>query len=95
MTTAKLIGKWFHSFDSEGEIKWQGRILAKPDGMYLVQLYDWMIAPRDMAGWRFYDTAEEMREAWEKYKSDRGLNAWGGRARDHESQGREWLTSSK
>jgi hypothetical protein len=81
MASGRLIGKWFHSFDAEGDIKWQGRILGKPDGLYLVQLHEWLmgdpsdqilVAPPDMKGWHFYDSPEAMRAAYEVERDRRG-----------------------
>jgi hypothetical protein len=74
---SSIIGKWFHSYDADGVLGWQGHILGRPQPTtYLVQLYEWAIGdPSDqrlvefeaMKYWRFYDSSTEMNEAYEKY----------------------------
>ena len=71
-----MIGRWFHSHHLNGDIEWQGQILARPEpGIYLVQLCSWftgeangqkLVPLADMKGWTFYDTAEEMNEACDR-----------------------------
>jgi hypothetical protein len=70
--TDSLIGKFFHNFVC-GKISWQGRVTAEPTpGYFLVQLYDWfsggptdmeIITIDQMVGWRFYNNADDWREA--------------------------------
>jgi hypothetical protein len=69
-----LVGKWFHVFD-KNELTWQGQIIAEVNGFYLVQLYDWVMGEatvqkiadlQNMVYWNFYDTAEDMRENYER-----------------------------
>ena len=64
-----LVGKWFHSFNDNGFVKWQGRIVSYEDPFYLVETFEWvmggpddqkLIKITDMADWVFYDDAEEM-----------------------------------
>jgi len=68
-----LIGQWFHSLHADGEtVVWQGQILGRtPEGLYLVQLYEWFVgAPSDrklvpaaqVTSWRFYSTHEAMND---------------------------------
>jgi len=77
-----LVGKWFHT-RREGRIRFQGRIDAHVGaGYYLVQLFDWVVGDpsvkrvssiMDMEDWDFYNSSEEMNEAWEYeegHKSD-------------------------
>jgi hypothetical protein len=66
-----LVGKFFHTFDAQGNIKWQGAVTAEPTpGYFLVQLYDWLLGSPNrkelihiaqMVGWRFYDDADDWR----------------------------------
>jgi hypothetical protein len=70
-----LIGSWFHSFTDEGKFRWQGCVVADLGAGYvLVQTYDWIMGRRDdqyvvpilsTTSWHFYDSNEEMREAYE------------------------------
>jgi hypothetical protein len=72
------IGKWFHTFNEDGVIVWQGQVLKRVDAnTYMVQLYDWLIgAPsdrftihaREMANWKFYYSDDDMRDYY--YKSN-------------------------
>jgi len=69
----ELIGKFFHTFHENGNIRYQGRVTAEPvPGYFLVQLFDWLLgspsnkelAPiAQMIGWSFYDDADDWREA--------------------------------
>jgi hypothetical protein len=71
-----MIGKHFHSFDTEGCVAWQGRIVGNPEpGWYLVQLYEWMLGHEsiqklvqiaDMAAWDFYESQDDMLFAYEE-----------------------------
>lgn len=77
-----LIGKFFHTFTSEGKIRFQGVVTAEPaHGYFLVQYFDWFIGSRSdkeiipisqMVGWKFYDDADDWREAGDmKAEEDR------------------------
>ena len=73
------LGRYFHTFDDDGEIAYQGRIIRRfRGGWFEVQFYsalngsptttdtihkDVMQAPR----WKFYDFAEQMNSAWHKH----------------------------
>lgn len=68
-----LVGLYVHTKDAEGSITYQGRIVRqmKP-GVYLMQLFSWLdgrptkqivVQVDDMAGWDFYESAEEWRAA--------------------------------
>jgi hypothetical protein len=72
-----LLGKWFHAFEEDGSVGWQGQIVAavKP-GLYLAQLYEWMMGTagrqvlvpvEKMAAWVFYDSSEDMRFEWDTH----------------------------
>lgn len=74
-TTNPLIGKWFHSFTENGNLHWQGQVIAKAEnGFYIVQTYEWIagaestqhIVPiAEMTGWLFYSSNEEMKEHYQ------------------------------
>lgn len=53
-----LIDQYFHSFDANDEIQWQGQVLhlIKP-GIYLCQMYDWLVG---MPSSQELITAEQM-----------------------------------
>jgi hypothetical protein len=80
-----LVGKFFHSFTDDRKLSWQGTVLKHVrGGFYLVQLFEWffgepsareVVSLERMAGWSFYDTAEEMREAYADYDHRSGRNA--------------------
>lgn len=64
-----LEGKFFHSFDEDNKLNWQGRVLhSMPDEYFLIQLYSWLdgrptaqriISFKDMINWIFYASKEE------------------------------------
>lgn len=70
-----LEGKFFHSF-KDGKVVWQGYVIAEAkDGYFLVQLFEWVMGEPScqklvrvdtMLGWDFYDTAQEMNDAWQR-----------------------------
>ena len=75
-----FVGLWFHSFGDNG-LEWQGKITQEVNpGYYLIVVLDWvtgdygscrLIQIADMLSWWFYESAEEMRTAFEfqhKYK---------------------------
>lgn len=84
-----LCGRWFLSDAHRG---WQGQVAVEVrNGVYLVQLYDWLMGERstqrmvdvdEMCDWSFYDSAEEMRFAydragvgrrWERERAEEGV----------------------
>jgi hypothetical protein len=80
-TRHPLVGKWFHSFDAEGYVEWQGHVVSVVgDGIFLVQLYEWIAGmPGDqkvvplahMAQWTFYEDAEDMQRAYTDFHERR------------------------
>jgi hypothetical protein len=65
--------KWFHSFNANGELVWQGYIRYLAAHHCLVQLFDWVsgepsrkvrVPYEDMSSWKFYKTSEQWREAY-------------------------------
>lgn len=70
----RLKGRYFHSFEDDGVVKWQGYVLGSPGlGYYMVQLFEWLVGSpscqklvhlSEMNGWHFYDTQEEMAETY-------------------------------
>jgi hypothetical protein len=72
-----IVDKWFHNFNDNGEIKNQGQILSSlGDGNYLAQLYGWLDGSETdqlifhvstMKNWKFYNTSDEMSDAYERY----------------------------
>lgn len=72
-----LTGKWFMSFDEDGNVNNQGEITQKEnDDLYLVQLYEWLfgsatnqklVQSKDMITWEFFDNAEDMRARYTDY----------------------------
>lgn len=84
MSTRKsVIGKFFHSFNVEGLVEWQGKVLCRPQkDVYLCQLCEWVLGtPTDQVlipfsqmlaeHWVFYDTADLMNDAYERKYSRR------------------------
>ena len=74
-----VVGKWFHSFDDDGDVLWQGQIIAHVDeGYYLVQLWEAggdkgpqrLATLAQMTEWQIYDGAEPMRDWYERYGSE-------------------------
>ena len=69
-------GKFFHSFNKDGEVEWQGYVMAEQaPGYYLVQLFEWfagtpstqkVVHIGSMADWEFYGTGDEMNDAYER-----------------------------
>ncbi len=70
-----LVGKFFHSFDKDHYVHWQGQVEAMvTDGVYMVGLFSWlhgawshreMVTLQQMVDerWHWYETADDMREA--------------------------------
>lgn len=74
-----IVGMWLHTLTAEGEIEWQGKILAATaDGLFYVELYSWwdggptnVVAMEkdrvhDPAQCRVYRTTEARDDAYEK-----------------------------
>lgn len=71
-----MVGKWFHSVEADGLVKWQGQILNTwGEDMINVQLYSWCMGEptnqttvriADTLGWYFYDTNQDMLDSWER-----------------------------
>lgn len=85
-TIDPLVGKYFHSRDDAGVIKWQGLILGKTGGLYLCQLFGWfdgrttnqqLIPLREMRRWEFFNSSVEMGERYEQYTIAREQRAAG------------------
>ena len=79
-----LVGLFFHSIKDDGKtIEWQGRVkghVGGPKDLYLLQLYEWVVGgesnqelvpSKKMAGWHFYDSAEEMNNHYAQYSKNR------------------------
>lgn len=59
-------------------VEWQGLVVARPEPeWYLLQLFSWVMGEElerrivhisDMKGWRFYESAEEMRNHYEELR---------------------------
>ena len=77
-----LLWKWFHSFNAEREIRWQGQVVgelwSKGERVYMVKTFDWVfgtsatwrlvrLSHMTDEGWHFYASAEEMRQAYDDY----------------------------
>jgi hypothetical protein len=74
-----IVGQYFHTYDDEGQLRWQGEVLAKlNDCFYLVAISDWneklIVNIADMAcesksrrRWRFYGDEDEMHIAYKNY----------------------------
>ena len=61
--TTSLTDLFFHSFNSDGDIQWQGQVLCPIGDYHLIQLYSWimgeqhdiiLVHPSDMLNWKFY-----------------------------------------
>ena len=69
-----LIGFYFHTFNN-GQIEDQGQVIAQDHlGAYKCEHFSWWggytsgfrrYTTAQMTGWRFYETAEQMRAAWD------------------------------
>lgn len=72
---SKMIGKFFHSKNEKGMLKYQGRIIDQPSkDMFMVEIYDWFMGDKqseqlvsfiDMKNWIFYDSSELMQHSYE------------------------------
>jgi len=70
-----LIGRFFHSIDAGGKLRWQGEVIGRvSEEHYLVQLFDTamgepsvqrIIALSEMSPWLFYSNADEMNHSYE------------------------------
>ena len=79
-----LVGQFFHSFDNQFRVAWQGEIIAATDQGVLVQLFDWILgAPGDrrwcswkrVEEWHLYGTVDAMHAAYEYRCRHYGDNA--------------------
>jgi hypothetical protein len=76
----RLVGRWCHSFRlcdacQQPAVQCQGLVVARVDAQYyLVRFYNWvdggptgeeLVAADTMTNWRFYETAEAWRAAYE------------------------------
>ena len=74
LSEGSLVGTYFHSFNPDGTVEWQGCIVAEPHtGYFLVETFDWssgssfcqhLVRIENMLTWRFYDDADWMRNAY-------------------------------
>jgi len=65
-----FIGQYFHTFEVNGPVKYQGRIIADAGyGYFLCELYSWLDGQSGnsqlfhidkMTDWAFYPTSEQM-----------------------------------
>ena len=72
-----LAGRFFHSFDAEGAVVWQGRIEGEVSpGVYAVTTFDWIsglaarqrlatVARMAAESWHFYDDNRQMLDAYD------------------------------
>jgi hypothetical protein len=74
-----LIGKFFHSFTKDRKLSWQGHVVTRVrnNDLYIVQLFEWwfgessakeLVPVEGMVGWSFYDSAQEMNDAYDVYR---------------------------
>ena len=70
----KIIGLFFHSYNSDGEIEWQGQVVGMQAGYLIIEIYDWLVGINitrkvvllsKAVNWTFYKTSEEMRDAYD------------------------------
>jgi hypothetical protein len=70
------VGYWFHSYNEEDEIEWQGKILSVDGDYYQAQLYSWIdggesdiktVRISDTKDWKFYRTNKQMVESYLTY----------------------------
>jgi hypothetical protein len=68
-----LIGKWFHTFNDDGEVRHQGKVVERQGDTYLAQLFSFMdgapttrrfLTNDEVAKAAFYETNREMREEY-------------------------------
>lgn len=76
MTEGEVIGKWFHSYNKDGTIKWQGQVIDRDSKWHIVQLYSFVdgsevkkekVSLMSMLDWDFYETSYNMREAFYRH----------------------------
>jgi hypothetical protein len=70
-----LVGKFFHSLNSDKKVEWQGFVLSNPEpGWYLVQLFEWLMGNpnvirlvriEQMESWLFYPSAKIMSDSYD------------------------------
>ncbi len=75
-----LVGQYFHTFDpATKQVEWQGKVLGLihadfATSFYLVATFGWIVDSSDnkiitlheMKDWTFYDSAEDMKWAYEQ-----------------------------
>lgn len=76
-----LRGKFFHSFDQDAMVEWQGQVLGPSlGGYYLVQLFSWAMGENsncalvhfsEMTDWYFYQDQESMRYSYDDGQASR------------------------
>jgi len=67
--------KWFHTYKENGDITYQGHVLDYlPPRLVLVQLFSWLDGHPTCQKllevtdeWSFYNTKEDMHEAWNQH----------------------------
>lgn len=69
-------GRFFHTFDSDGLVQYQGMVVEEAGDVIEVRHFDWLmgqfgagaiIVPKaETMGWRWYQSPEEMRYTFEK-----------------------------
>lgn len=72
-----LVGLWGHTFDQDGEIKWQFKIVRKADQFHVCQLFSWLDGgptecklietPILAQECKLYNSTDLMQEAYEKH----------------------------
>lgn len=84
-----LVGSFFHSYDEKEEVlNWQGCVVAKvASEVYLIEHFSFLTGERthqrlvkleDMFHWHFFDTIEDMNDAYDEYSRNKyGNNGWG------------------
>lgn len=71
-----LVEKYFHTFNDEREVIYQGRIINElGDGYFLTQLYEWFFGDSscqrifhisEMNNWQLYENQESMKYFYEE-----------------------------
>jgi hypothetical protein len=70
-----VVDKWFHSFNQDSGLQWQGQVVERLEGgYYFVRLYEWIMGSptclklvrlEDMLAWEFYESSDEMQDNFE------------------------------
>ncbi|HWY57260.1 MAG TPA: hypothetical protein VNZ03_22540 [Terriglobales bacterium] len=79
-----FVGKFFFRFKND-ELQWQGQTISNvSEGVFLVQLHEWtrgkssdqvLFSVPDMMRWKFYDTVDDWRSAFNEYESTKATVA--------------------